>query len=74
MSSEPDSHLAARHAKERLEVATTEFMPRWPLAPRVEALQALRGVRRLLEPIGYVPPADAEAGYYAAQENLALSA
>lgn len=55
-------------------MATTEFMPRWPLAPRVEALQALRGVRRLLEPIGYVPPADAEAGYYAAQENLALSA
>ncbi|MDQ3028560.1 MAG: IS110 family transposase [Actinomycetota bacterium] len=40
--------LAARHAKERLErieVAIVEFMPGWSLAPLVEALQALRGIR-----------------------------
>lgn len=40
--------LAARHAKERLErieVAIVEFLPQWSLAPLVEALQALRGVR-----------------------------
>lgn len=40
--------LAARHAKERLErieVAIVEFMPQWSLAPLVEALQALRGIR-----------------------------
>jgi len=30
--------------------------------------------RRLLEPIGYVPPAEAEADCYAARENLALAA
>ena len=30
--------------------------------------------RRLPEPIGYVPPAEAEAQYCAAQENLALEA
>ena len=30
--------------------------------------------RRLLEPIGNIPPAEAEALYYAAQENLALAA
>ena len=40
--------LAARHAKERLqriEAAVVEFMPQWSLAPLVEALQALRGIR-----------------------------
>ncbi|QDJ11616.1 Transposase (plasmid) [Roseomonas mucosa] len=40
--------LAARHAKERLErveVAIVEFLPQWSLAPLVEALQALRGIR-----------------------------
>jgi transposase len=40
--------LAARHAKERLErieVAIVEFTPGWSLAPLVEALQALRGIR-----------------------------
>lgn len=40
--------LAARHAKERLnrtETAIVEFMPQWSLAPLVEALQALRGIR-----------------------------
>jgi transposase len=40
--------LAARHAKERLarvEAAIEEFLPRWSLAPVVEGLQALRGVR-----------------------------
>jgi transposase InsO family protein len=30
--------------------------------------------RRLLEPIGYVPPAEAEAEYYAAQERQPLAA
>jgi transposase InsO family protein len=30
--------------------------------------------RRLLEPIGNIPPAEAEALYYAAQENLPLAA
>ena len=30
--------------------------------------------RRLLEPIGNIPPAEAEALYYAAQENLLLAA
>ena len=30
--------------------------------------------RRLLEPIGNIPPAEAEALYYAAQDNLALAA
>ena len=30
--------------------------------------------RRLLEPIGNIPPAEAEAIYYAAQENLLLAA
>jgi transposase InsO family protein len=30
--------------------------------------------RRLLEPIGNIPPAEAEALYYAAQENLTLAA
>ncbi len=30
--------------------------------------------RRLLEPIGSIPPAEAEALYYAAQENVALAA
>ncbi len=29
--------------------------------------------RRLLEPIGNIPPAKAEALYYAAQENLRLA-
>jgi len=40
--------LAARHAMERLsrvEAAIVEFLPGWSLAPVVEALQALRGVR-----------------------------
>jgi transposase len=40
--------LAARHARERLErieAAIAEFMPGWSLAPVVEALQALRGIR-----------------------------
>ena len=40
--------LAARHAAERLkrtEAAIVEFLPTWSLAPIVEALQALRGVR-----------------------------
>jgi transposase len=40
--------LAARHAKERLErieAAVVEFIPQWSLAPLVEALQALRGIR-----------------------------
>jgi transposase len=40
--------LPARHTKERLErieAAIVEFMPRWSLAPFVEALQALRGIR-----------------------------
>ena len=39
--------LAVRHAEERLqrvEVAITEFLPTWSLAPVVDALQALRGV------------------------------
>jgi putative transposase len=30
--------------------------------------------RRLLAPIGNIPPAEAEALYYAAQENLLLAA
>lgn len=30
--------------------------------------------RRLLEPIGNIPPAEAEALYYAAQEDLPLAA
>jgi putative transposase len=30
--------------------------------------------RRLLEPIGYVPPAEAEAEYYAAQDRMPLAA
>jgi transposase InsO family protein len=30
--------------------------------------------RRLLEPIGNIPPAEAEALYYAAQDNLLLAA
>ena len=40
--------LAARHAKERLErveAAIVEFLPQWSLAPVIEALQALRGIR-----------------------------
>jgi transposase len=40
--------LAAQHARERLErieAAIVEFMPGWSLAPLVEALQALRGIR-----------------------------
>ena len=40
--------LAARHALERLgrlEAAIEEFLPAWSLAPVVDALQALRGVR-----------------------------
>jgi transposase len=40
--------LAIRHAKERLdriEAAIAEFVPSWSLAPVVEALQALRGIR-----------------------------
>jgi transposase len=39
--------LAARHAEERLqrmEAAVIEFLPKWSLAPTVEALQALRGI------------------------------
>jgi len=39
--------LAARHAEERiarLEAAIVEFLPRWSLAPVVDALQALRGI------------------------------
>ncbi|WP_188969090.1 integrase core domain-containing protein, partial [Neoroseomonas lacus] len=31
-------------------------------------------LRRLLEPIGNIPPAEAEALYYAARENLILAA
>jgi len=30
--------------------------------------------RRLLEPIGNIPPAEAEARYYAAQEPIPLAA
>lgn len=30
--------------------------------------------RRLLEPIGNIPPAEAEANYYAALENLKMAA
>ena len=30
--------------------------------------------RRLLEPIGNIPPAEAEAHYYAAQQEIALAA
>jgi transposase InsO family protein len=30
--------------------------------------------RRLLEPIGNIPPAEAEALYYAAQDSLLLAA
>jgi transposase InsO family protein len=30
--------------------------------------------RRLLEPIGNIPPAEAEALYYAAKQNLLLAA
>jgi transposase len=40
--------LAERHARERLtriEAAIAELMPGWSLAPVVEALQALRGIR-----------------------------
>jgi transposase len=40
--------LAAQHAQERLtrvEAAIVEFLPGWSLAPVVDALQALRGVR-----------------------------
>ena len=40
--------VADRHAKERLErieAAVVEFIPQWSLAPLVEALQALRGMR-----------------------------
>ena len=40
--------LAVQHAQERLtrvEAAIVEFLPGWSLAPVVEALQALRGVR-----------------------------
>jgi transposase len=40
--------LAAQHAAERLkrsEAAIVEFLPTWSLAPTVEALQALRGLR-----------------------------
>ena len=42
-----DLLLAAKHAEERLErtdAVIVEFMPKWSLAPVVEALQALRGV------------------------------
>jgi transposase len=40
--------LAAQHAQERLtevETVIVEFLPSWSLAPMVEALQALRGIR-----------------------------
>ena len=40
--------LAERHARERLariETAITELLPSWSLAPVVDALQALRGIR-----------------------------
>jgi transposase len=43
-----DLILAAQHAAERLErveSSITEFLPKWSLAPVVDALQALRGVR-----------------------------
>ena len=30
--------------------------------------------RRLLEPIGHIPPAEAEANYYAAQKETAIAA
>jgi transposase InsO family protein len=30
--------------------------------------------RRLLEPIGNIPPAEAEARYYAMQENIPMAA
>jgi transposase len=40
--------LAERHARERLariETVITELLPSWSLAPVVDALQALRGIR-----------------------------
>jgi transposase len=40
--------LAAQHAQEwldQLEDVIAEFMPNWPLAPMVQALQALREIR-----------------------------
>jgi transposase len=43
-----DMILAAQHALERLdaiEAVITEFLPDWSLAPVVQALQALRGIR-----------------------------
>jgi transposase InsO family protein len=30
--------------------------------------------RRLMEPIGHIPPAEAEANYYAATEQTAMAA
>lgn len=43
-----DMILAAQHAQERLdqlEDVIAEFIPNWSLAPMVQALQALRGIR-----------------------------
>jgi len=43
-----DMILAAQHAQERLvqvETVIAEFLPSWSLAPMVQALQALRGIR-----------------------------
>jgi transposase len=40
--------LAERHARERLariETVITKLLPSWSLAPVVDALQALRGIR-----------------------------
>lgn len=50
----------------------------WPSASAVE-MATLRWVdwynnQRLFGPIGYIPPAEAEANYYAARENLDMAA
>ena len=56
----------------------------WPLSgriythPDVQFRQATSvdwfNNRRLLEPIGNIPPAEAEANYYAAQQELDMAA
>jgi len=50
----------------------------WQSASAVE-MATLRWVdwynnQRLFDPIGYIPPAEAEANYYAALENLDMAA
>lgn len=47
---------------------------RFPAGPTLTAMDRSAGWRRLLEPTGFVPPAEAETAFYAKLQNTAVAA